>query len=262
MPQGSRPRRQGHSCGGEVTLTTLGVSCPRYFVQAIVPYWKVIWRTCSSLAPQADILIIRCRETMRPGSSLSTPSRPAETGRSVGAQPPPVRVVMEVNKYIKNILRGAVVILCIILCLYITTATSLLRVLWHPEPEPPIESLADGTLLPRLAMTSGLWNHFPAIVTYPEAITDLFQLQALIILALPLVVIFYFFRLKKKWDLFYVGFLCLPSGIIPYYYGVWVLSRNPDPSIIAPWLRVMWIGLMYGIFVCGIFSGISIFKSK
>ena len=154
----------------------------------------------------------------------------------------------------QKILNGIILIISILIILTITTAHSLLMAFTELPLGITEESLIQGRILPKMILQKGFWVNFPTV----SHMRLLFQLRAFLLTIPLLIFICYFMRIKKKWDLLYVGLLCLCAGFIPYLVGIWALSGNTEPLNVAPWIRTMWMGVMYCAIACGILTAINI----
>ena len=149
----------------------------------------------------------------------------------------------------------------------VTTTHYLASSMYHPPKEIPDESLLDGTFLPRMALTKDVWVSIPDNIfwIFDWRIQELFQLRAVVVTFLPLIAVYYYFRIKKQLKLAYVGLLSLCVGIIPYAIGMVMLAlaqNRGDPNLVAPANITMLLGLMYVSLVCAILTGVSLYKQE
>ena len=102
---------------------------------------------------------------------------------------------------------------------------------------------------------------FPSIVPldYMNVMVDF---RAFFLTVPVMAYIYYLLRHKKKYSLHTTGLAMLTAGLIPYFSGMLVLTRNTDPSWCGPWLATMVLGVFYAAIACMILTAIEIIQPQ
>ncbi len=121
-----------------------------------------------------------------------------------------------------------------------------------------LDLLTEGHILHVFTSTE-FWMNFPAIIPF-HYMYIMVDFRAFLLTVPVMAYIYYLMRHKKRFSLHTTGLACLAIGLIPYFSGMLVLTRNTDPSWCGPWLATMVIGMFYAIIACMTLTGIEIFK--
>lgn len=155
----------------------------------------------------------------------------------------------------RRILSIAVLAVVLFLITVLCTGVSFLANMDYPAEQLDFEAFAKGDVH-LMFLAEHFWQGYPNLL--PSFVFIYFP--SLAFAGLIVVALYYLLGYRKKWPAVYVGLVCLVTGFIPYFTGMWALHDNIVPSRCGKWVAVMLLGMLYCFIACAIFAILDIFK--